>query len=175
MKLCLVTLAAAILSCAPDYPPSHLELHVDSTASAEVLADVQAAAVEWAVNTGATINVGSGLAECRDAGCFDVTAMPAGQLDAWANRLSGQDVSGRLGYTDRPGPGIIGLDVALTGDKLRVTVLHEMGHALGLVHQCGPHVACDSVMAATWGFGADYVTCEDVAQYDQKHGKAVAK
>jgi len=167
MKRLLPVLVASCVAGLQNEQPSspHLpavgayDLWLDPSLSPASVTAVQVAAAQWSKYTGAALTLHSGSELCL-LDCFSIHEVPQAQLD----KLTDGDY---VGYTI---PGFIFLVSGIAGQELQQTAIHEMGHALGLVHHPLPAFA---VMDPTYQDAALHVACDDVAQYFSVRGQAV--
>lgn len=153
---CLLLLAGCATG-GSSTPPGHFDVYVDPSANA---AEVVSAAAAWNAATGSDIEIFA--SPC--AGCWAIESMPSADLDAWAVSM-GSEREEYWGLTVANSR-TIAIDSALTGDELRVTTIHELGHMMGLLHPCPLGVPCDAIMGPQYGFQAEHVTAGDVRQYE---------
>jgi hypothetical protein len=132
-------------------------VYVDPSANA---AEVALAGDAWNAATGSDIEIVA--SPCADF--WTIESMAATDLDAWAVSM-GSEREDYWGLTVA-GSRTIAIDSALTGDELRVTTIHELGHMMGLLHPCPLGVECDAIMGPQYGFQAENVTAGDVRQYE---------
>jgi hypothetical protein len=113
------------------------------------------AARQWTEFTDVNIVVLHGDLGCFDVGCFAIHQVSFVDFDALVD-------GNYIGYTI---PYFVYLSTQITTyDELQDTAIHEMGHALGLLHPCTS--PCDDYAVMNPDYGVeDHVGCSDVAQY----------
>lgn len=124
---------------------------LDPSLSPLSVAAVQLAAGQWGTSTGAAITLHSGAHVCL-VDCFSIHEVGQEALDEVTD-------GNYVGYTI---PGFLFLAAGKAEAEANETAIHEMGHALGLIHHPAPAFA---VMGPTYGAGSLHVACDDVAQY----------
>jgi len=111
---------------------------------------------QWTEYTDVQITVQQGDLGCVDVGCFSIHEVSFAGFDSLVD-------GDYIGYTV---PYFIFLSNALaTYDALQETTIHEMGHALGLLHPCVDPCSDYAVMNPRYKAGADHVACEDIAAF----------
>ncbi len=110
---------------------------------------------QWTEFTNVQITVIDGPLNCFDPGCFSILEV---NFAAFNNLIDGS----YIGYTV---PYVVFLSTGETYDELQDTAIHEMGHALGLLHPCTLPCSTYAVMNPSYRGGEDHVGCLDVDQY----------
>jgi len=128
--------------------------------STDVDADGEAAVAEalrqWTEFTDVQITVLHGDLGCVDPGCFAVHEVSFADFDTLVD-------GDYIGYTV---PYFVFISNTLTSyDEMQDTMIHEWGHALGLLHPCTAPCTTYAVMNPTYRNGEDHVGCLDVSQY----------
>lgn len=132
---------------------------LDPSLSPQSVAAVQLAVTEWTTYTDVKITLHSGAHVCL-LDCYSIHEVTQGPLDKWTD-------GNNVGYTI---PGFIFLAAGKSAQEIGETAVHELGHALGLVHHSLPVYA---VMNPTYGVGAYHVACDDVVQYFAVRGRSI--
>lgn len=168
----LVLAAACAAACASS-PGTDYTFHLDSGAFAldsNAQAAMREAGKQWAEFTNVHVTVdASGSTICLTPGCFNVYETSQHLIDT----VTFDDF---IAYTVRPnqdGPGLIAISRGMSYDETQWAAVHEMGHALGLVHPCISPCSDHAVMNPTYNRGADHVVCADVVQFYDVRGQLV--
>lgn len=138
---------------------SHYTFYLAKDVSNETALAMDEAVKQWTAYTDVIIHVraidqSEGAFLCFfTPGCFTIYEIPQSELDTLTLDSS------YIGYTFL---GLMGIAQDMPWDERQDTVIHELGHALGLEHHNSPAFA---VMASGYREGALHVTCDDVAQF----------
>ena len=127
-------------------------MYLDGSVSPDMALAVNEAVRQWQEYTDVKIHIRGGDEVCVE-GCFTVFEVSRKTLDTVTLD------SHYIRYTTL---GVIGVAEGMQWDELQDTMIHEFGHALGLVHHPLPAYA---VMNPSYLGGADHVACDDVKQY----------
>ena len=130
---------------------SAYDFWVDPSVSPQSTLAVQGAAAQWTTYTDVKITIHYGAHVCL-LDCLSIHEVPQAQLDLYTD-------GDYVGYTI---PGFLFIAAGRTVAQVDETAIHEMGHALGLVHVPSDLFA---VMTATSGTGSTHVACNDVQQF----------
>jgi hypothetical protein len=158
-----------LLACNAVHLPavSAYDFHLDAsvTSDANGVKGFNEAVKQWTTFTGIAITSDEAPKACMATpGCFNVYEVPQAELDT---------ESGGSNFIGLTVPGAISVAAGLDYDALQDTMIHEMGHALGLMHPCAAPCSVQAVMNPTYGAGEDHVACLDVAQFFSVRGLVV--
>jgi hypothetical protein len=118
---------------------------------------------QWTEYTDVQITLLPGTLGCIDPGCFEIKQVSLDQFNAVLSAFSTSGDSHYIGYTV---PWYVFISTSITTyDELQDTVIHELGHMLGLEHPCAAPCGTYAVMNPDYLSGADRVVCADVSQY----------
>jgi hypothetical protein len=156
--LALATTACGALGLQNEVPASpHMpavsayDFWVDPDVSPQSVTAVQGAVTQWTSYTDVKITLHYGAHVCL-LDCLSIHEVPQAQLDQYTD-------GDYVGYTI---PGFLFIAAGRTAAQVNETAIHEMGHAIGLVHVPSTDFA---VMTATSGTGSLHVACDDVHQF----------
>jgi len=167
--LFLLVLALALISgCGDNLSTTHLpavdnyDFYLSSDLDSNARTAYFEAVRQWTMYTDVQITTHEGYELCG-IGCFDVFLLPRWEIDDLTD-------STYIGVTV---PGAITVATDMDYDETQDTFIHEMGHALGLMHPCTSPCSDYAVMNPSYRGGADHVACADVDQFYSERGLEV--
>ena len=157
-KLSLIALLPlALIGCAA--PADHYAVRIEPGLLGRVAPEL----AQWSAHTDATFDTMTSSADCGTVHCFTVREVDT-QAELSEGALGGACNGG--GCTVR-NPFDDSSEIRLwRGHWNRWTVLHEVGHALGLAHSGGY-----TVMQADYNIASPTITCADETAYVRARGR----
>lgn len=139
-------------------------LYVSSDVDADGQVAVAEAVRQWTMYTDVQITVVQGSLGCFDPGCFELEEVSFADFNAILATVVGNSDGHYVGETI-PYFVFLSTSTMASYDEEQDTVIHELGHMLGLEHPCTAPCSTFAVMNPTYLAGSGHVACNDVAQY----------